>query len=120
MECSQRVSFVAVNCRFIGPASSLLFGARQNGHHVAALLRGDHKTVNNPLAHVKHVLYITHMSTHMIAVRIPDDLLRRLRAVSRDVYAPTQTGIVRRGIELALAEYESKRLAPAGRPKRKK
>lgn len=54
----------------------------------------------------------------MIAVRIPDDLRKRLRAVSRDVYAPTQTEIVRRGIELALAEYESKRFAPAGRPRK--
>lgn len=59
------------------------------------------------------------MNTHMIAVRIPDDLRKRLRAVSRDVYAPTQTEIVRRGIELALAEYESKRCAPAGRHRKR-
>lgn len=47
--------------------------------------------------------------TKMYALRLPEDLIRRLRKASQELYAPTQAEIVRRGIELALAEYEQTR-----------
>ena len=47
-----------------------------------------------------------------LSFRVPLGMKRRLDAAisrSRDPYAPTQTAILRRGLELALAELDKKR-----------
>ena len=51
------------------------------------------------------------MSDNRITVRIPPDLLKRLKAAldkRRDPYAPTMTSMVLRGLELAMRERKGR------------
>lgn len=51
------------------------------------------------------------MTREQLSLRLPDDLLARLRAAAdrdKNPYAPSITQIVERGIELSLRELERK------------
>ena len=52
---------------------------------------------------------VPHMEDQALTVRISAPLLKRLRDATRELYAPSQAEIVRRGIVLALTEYEKRR-----------
>lgn len=54
------------------------------------------------------------MEDQALTVRISATLLKRLREATKEPYSPSQAEIVRRGIALALTEYEK------GRAKREK
>jgi predicted transcriptional regulator len=61
--------------------------------------------------HVNHKTVIL-MPKKMVTFRLDSELksrLDRITAQKRDVYAPTKTQIIERGIDLALRELEAKR-----------